>query len=82
MSLVESMRRRMMRAEENAVPRESFIDSELAAGILLQESRSATLQQVGRAHTQAAMELAQEEGWPKAAIREPRDSEDASGDAD
>ncbi len=81
MSLVESMRRRMMRAEENAVPRESFIDSELATGILLQESCSQALRQVGKAHTQAALELAQEEGWPKAAIREGRDSEDASRDS-
>jgi hypothetical protein len=45
MSLVESMRRRMKRAEENDVPRDSFIESELARGMRPAESLSLTLQQ-------------------------------------
>lgn len=76
MSLVESMRRRMMRAEENGVPRDSFIDSELATGAQLQESLSPTLQAIGKEHTLAAMELSEEGGWPTSARREPREGDD------
>ncbi len=76
MSLVESMRRRMVRAEENDVPRGSFIDSELAAGMRLQQSLSPALQQVGKEHMQAAMELAREAGPPITGAHGPRDNGD------
>ncbi len=76
MSLLESMRRRMMVAEEHEVPRQSFLDSELQVGLRLQESELPSIREIGKAHTTAAMSLSHEAGWPTSAFTALLDVED------
>ncbi len=68
MSIIESMRRRMMLAGEHDVPRDAFLDSEHQTAVRLQDSEIPGIQAIGREHTLAVMSLSREAGWPTSAF--------------
>lgn len=76
MSVIESMRRRMMLADEHDVPRQSFLESEMRDGELLVASESPIIRRIGKEHTLAALTLAQGTGRVTSAFTDIYDIDD------